>query len=138
MIRSAIASGEAFYLRDEESGNFWSPTPLPSRGAMPYVSRHGFGYSVFEHTEGGIRSELWVYVALDGAGEVCGAQGAKPVGAVAHVYRRRAMSNGCWAICGRNRQCTSITDIDPASGALFARNPYSAEFARARGFLRCG
>jgi len=32
---------------------------------MPYVSRHGFGYSVFEHTERGIRSELWVYVALD-------------------------------------------------------------------------
>jgi cellobiose phosphorylase len=54
-------SGEALYLRDEESGHFWSPTPLPSRGAQPYVSRHGFGYSVFEHTEGGIRSELWVW-----------------------------------------------------------------------------
>ncbi|MGE5153235.1 MAG: glucoamylase family protein, partial [Bdellovibrio bacteriovorus] len=61
------ACGEAFYLRDEESGQFWSPTPLPRRGATPYVSRHGFGYSVFEHTEGGIRSELWVYVAQDAA-----------------------------------------------------------------------
>ena len=59
------ASGEAFYLRDEETGHFWSPTPLPSRGALPYVSRHGFGYSVFEHTEDGISSEVWVYVALD-------------------------------------------------------------------------
>ncbi|MBE0556357.1 MAG: cyclic beta 1-2 glucan synthetase, partial [Proteobacteria bacterium] len=58
-------SGEAFYLRDEERGHFWSPTPLPSRGAMPYASRHGFGYSVFEHTERGIRSEVWVYVAMD-------------------------------------------------------------------------
>ncbi len=26
------ASGEVFYLRDEDSGHFWSPTPLPSRG----------------------------------------------------------------------------------------------------------
>ena len=59
------ASGEAFYLRDEESGHFWSPTPLPAGGATPYVSRHGFGYSVFEHTEDGIHSELWVYVAVD-------------------------------------------------------------------------
>ncbi len=59
------SSGEACYLRDEESGYFWSPTPLPSRGATPYVSRHGFGYSVFEHTESGIRSEVWIYVALD-------------------------------------------------------------------------
>jgi len=24
--------GEAFYIRDEESGQFWSPTPLPSMG----------------------------------------------------------------------------------------------------------
>ncbi len=39
-------SGEALYLRDEESGRFWSPTPLPARGDTPYVSRHGFGYSV--------------------------------------------------------------------------------------------
>ncbi|MCC8998208.1 MAG: cyclic beta 1-2 glucan synthetase, partial [Candidatus Contendobacter sp.] len=59
------ASGEAFYLRDEESGQFWSPTPLPAGGATPYVIRHGFGYSVFEHTESGIHSELWVYVAVD-------------------------------------------------------------------------
>ena len=27
------ASGEAFYIRDEETGQFWSPTPLPGRGA---------------------------------------------------------------------------------------------------------
>ena len=59
------SSGEAFYLRDEESGHFWSPTPLPCRGRQPYVSRHGFGYSVFEHAENGISSEMWVYVALD-------------------------------------------------------------------------
>jgi len=49
------ASGEAFYLRDEDSSDFWSPTPLPCAGTGPYVTRHGFGYSVFEHTEDGIR-----------------------------------------------------------------------------------
>jgi cellobiose phosphorylase len=40
-------SGEAFYIRDDHSGRFWSPTPLPARGQTPYVTRHGFGYSVF-------------------------------------------------------------------------------------------
>ena len=57
--------GEAYYLRDEETGHFWSPTALPCRGVEPYVSRHGFGYSVFEHCESGIYSEAWVYVATD-------------------------------------------------------------------------
>ncbi len=61
------SDGEAFYLRDEETGAYWSPTPLPARGKGDYVSRHGFGYSVFEHSEGGIVSELWVYVAMDAA-----------------------------------------------------------------------
>ena len=59
------ATGEAFYIRDEQSGNFWSPTSLPAPGATPYVIRHGFGYSVFEHAEDGIISELTVYVAMD-------------------------------------------------------------------------
>jgi cyclic beta-1,2-glucan synthetase len=48
------ASGEALYLRDEETGHFWSPTPLPARRRGPYVTRHGFGYSVFETREDGI------------------------------------------------------------------------------------
>ena len=59
------ANTEAYYIRDEESGRFWSPTLLPSGGAAPYVTRHGFGYSVFEHSEDGIDSELIVYVAID-------------------------------------------------------------------------
>jgi cellobiose phosphorylase len=28
-------AGEAYYLRDEESGRFWSPMPLPQRGNRP-------------------------------------------------------------------------------------------------------
>jgi cellobiose phosphorylase len=59
------ASGEALYIRDEETGVFWSPTPLPARGKSGYVCRHGFGYSVFEHYEAGIASELFTYVAMD-------------------------------------------------------------------------
>src|SRR5471032_2865904 len=57
------SSGEAFYLRDEESGEVWSPTPLPVRGKGDYLTRHGFGYSIFEHRQSGIDSELTVLVA---------------------------------------------------------------------------
>lgn len=56
-------SGEAYYLRDEESGECWSPTILPTRGQGDYLTRHGFGYSVFAHRESGIDSELTVFVA---------------------------------------------------------------------------
>ena len=122
------ASGEAFYLRDEETGHFWSPSALPCRGTGPYVSRHGFGYSVFEHSEDGIATELTVYVDLD-----------RPVKfAVLKVRNasgrsRRLSATGYveWVL-GDLRPKSSmhvVTEIDPNSGALLARNAYNPEFA---------
>ncbi len=57
-------SGEAFYLRDETSGERWSPAPWPMRGGGAYRVRHGFGYSVFETVQSGIASELTQFVAV--------------------------------------------------------------------------
>jgi cellobiose phosphorylase len=119
--------GEAFYLRDEERGHFWSPTPLPCRGATPYVTRHGFGYSVFEHTERGIRSELWVYVALDAAIKFAV---LKVRNELERPRRLSATGYAEWVL-GDLRPKSSmhvITEMDPNSGALFARNPYNTEF----------
>ena len=122
------SSGEAFYIRDEERGHFWSPTPLPSRGAMPYVSRHGFGYSVFEHTERGIRSEIWVYVALDAPIKFTVLKVRNECG-----RPRRLSATGYveWVLGDLRPKSTMhvVTEIDPNSGALFARNPYNTEFA---------
>ena len=128
------SSGEAFYLRDEERGHFWSPTPLPSRGATLYVTRHGFGYSVFEHTERGIRSELWVYVALE----------AKIKFAVLKVRNesgrpRRLSATGYveWVLGDLRSKSAMhvVTEVDSVSGALFARNSYNTEFARRVAFF---
>ncbi|MDZ7581725.1 MAG: glucoamylase family protein [Deltaproteobacteria bacterium] len=121
------SGGEAFYLRDEERGHFWSPTPLPSRGATPYATRHGFGYSVFEHTERGIRSELWVYVALDAAIKFT----VLRVRNVSDRSRRLSATGYAEWVLGDLRPKASmhvITEMDPDSGALFARNPYNTEF----------
>ncbi|OIO00482.1 MAG: cyclic beta 1-2 glucan synthetase, partial [Desulfovibrionaceae bacterium CG1_02_65_16] len=126
--------GEAFYIRDEERGHFWSPTPLPCRGAAPYVTRHGFGYSVFEHTERGIASELWVYVALDA-----------PIKFAVLKLRneterpRKLSATGYveWVL-GDLRGKTAmhvVTEVSPSSGALFARNAYSTEFGERTAFF---
>ena len=121
------ASGEAFYLRDEDSGHFWSPAPLPCRGAGYYVSRHGFGYSVFEHVEDGIRSELTVYVDVDAAIKFSVLKVRNESG-----QARKLSATGYveWVL-GDLRPKSAMhvtTEIDPHSGALFARNPYNTEF----------
>ena len=121
------SSGEAFYLRDEETGHFWSPMPLPSRSASPYVSRHGFGYSVFEHTETGISSEVWVYVALEAPIKFT----VLKVRNMSGRSRRLSATGYLGWVLGEQRSKSSMhvfTEVDPNSGALLARNPYNTEF----------
>ena len=55
-------AGEAFYVRDEVSGHFWTPTAQPIRYGGRYLARHGFGYSRFEHEAHGIALDLLHYV----------------------------------------------------------------------------
>jgi cyclic beta-1,2-glucan synthetase len=128
------SSGEAFYLRDEERGHFWSLTPLPSPGTTPYASRHGFGYSVFEHTERGIRSEMWVYVALDAPVKFT----VLKVRNESDRPRRLSATGYVEWVMGDLRSKSAmhvITEVNPSSGVLFARNPYNAEFADRAAFF---
>ncbi len=128
------SGGEAFYLRDEERGHFWSPMPHPAKGDTPYVTRHGFGYTVFEHTERGIRSEAWVYVAIDA-----------PVKFTVLKVRNQSGRSRRLSVCGYAEWVLGdvrpktvmhvITEVDPQSGALFAHNPYSAEFGNRVAFF---
>jgi cellobiose phosphorylase len=130
------ASGEAFYIRDEDSGRFWSPTPLPARGLMPYTTRHGFGYSVFEYTEGGISTEMRMYVATDA-----------PVKFVVFKLRnasgkaRRLSITGFFELLLGDRRETNaphiVTEVDPKTGALLAHNAYNSEFSNRFAFLDC-
>lgn len=128
------SSGEAFYIRDEETGQVWSPTPLPVRGPNTYVCRHGFGYSVFEYSENGIASELTFFVAADAAVKFSilkirnDSERPRKLSATGYVE---------WVL-GDLRPKTMqhiITEIDPNSGALCARNPYGSEFSEAVAFF---
>jgi cellobiose phosphorylase len=120
------AGGEAFYIRDEESGHFWSPTPSPAGGNGAYVVRHGFGYSIFEHVEHGLSSHLRVHVDPDAPVKFfmlrVRNQSGRP--------RRLSITGYVEWVLGDLREKTAmhvVTELD-ASGALLARNAYSIEY----------
>jgi len=120
-------SGEALYIRDDENGEFWSPTAMPARGKTPYSCRHGFGYSVFEHKENGIASEMWVYVAVDAPIKFC----VLKVRNESDVPRRLSVTDYLELVLGEIRSKTQmhvVTQIDAKTGAFFARNPYNTDF----------
>jgi len=133
--------GEVLYLRDEETGQVWHPTSLPLAddadgldAGSPYVTRHGFGYSVFEHDANGIHSELTVFVATDAAVKF------------SRLVLRNDSARTCqlsvtayveWVL-GDMRAKTAPhihTEVDPDSGAVMARNRYSNQFGDWLGFL---
>jgi cyclic beta-1,2-glucan synthetase len=129
-------SGEALYIRDDQTGQVWSPSPWPAPGDSAYVARHGFGYSIFEHTEDGIATELCVFVATD-----------EPV-----KFARLRISNrsgrprklsivGYWEwVLGDLRDKTLlhvVTAIDATTGALVARNSYNNDFTGRVAFVDC-
>ncbi|HEY3322746.1 MAG TPA: glucoamylase family protein [Planctomycetota bacterium] len=129
-------SGEALYLRDEETGSFWSATPLPTPGATGYTSRHGFGYSVFEHVERGISSTLTIFVAREAPLKFTVLRLRNNSSSV-----RRVSATSCveWVL-GEQRAKSApfvITEVDPQSGMLVARNTYNTDFAGRVAFLNC-
>lgn len=126
--------GEAMYVRDEDSGLYWSPAPLPAGGNEPYVTRHGFGYSAFEHVEFGIHTELQVFVDVK-----------EPVKFMRLTVRNesgkaRTLSATAYAelVLGTQRASSAmhvITEIDKDTGAVFAKNWFNADFAGRTVFL---
>ena len=127
-------SGEALYIRDEETGVFWSPTALPVRGPNQYVTRHGFGYSVFEYYEHGISTELTVSVSMDDPVKFMSLRIRNQSG------RRRHLSVTGYVewVLGELRSRSLlhvVTEIDQISGAIFAKNPYNSEFSGRVAFL---
>lgn len=119
-------SEEAFYIRDEESGHFWSPTALPCRGQGDYRIRHGFGYSVFEHISDNIYSELWMYVDRN-----------EPVKFFALKIKNHSMHRRTLSITGyigwilgelRTKNAMHVITEATHNGAILAHNQHNTNF----------
>ncbi|MEO6405524.1 MAG: glucoamylase family protein [Ferruginibacter sp.] len=119
--------GEAFYLRDEESGKFWSPTALPCESNYPFITRHGFGYSVFIHFEDGIHTELTVFVDKD-----------EPIKCIILKIKNKSTRERKISVTGyvewvlgdirSSNLMHTVTEMESRSGAVLAKNSYNAEF----------
>jgi cyclic beta-1,2-glucan synthetase len=124
-------ASESLYIRDEETGIFWTPTPLPVREETAYRVRHGAGYTVFEHNSQGIEQELTVFVPVD-------QDGGEPI----KLQRLRLKNDSTrqrklsvtyyveWTL-GENRESSQmhiVTHWDEDVHALIARNHYNPEY----------
>ena len=131
-------TAEALFIRDDESGDAWSPTPGPMtrhRTSGQFVVRHSAGLTHFSRTTRGIRHELEVFVDVD-----------DPVkfslltltndGVTARNLSLFAYND--WVL-GRPRENHAghiNTSYDPKSGTILAHNAYNDEFTGRIGFVK--
>lgn len=120
--------GEAFYLRDNDSGDLWSATALPIRDeAATYVAHHGHGYSRFTHTAQEISVDLVQFVPLRDPIKI---SRLKLHNRANHTRNISVTAYAEWVL-SQSRQASAafvITGIDSVTNAMFARNPWSSSF----------
>jgi cyclic beta-1,2-glucan synthetase len=128
--------GEVFYVRDEDTGELWSPTATPIRDhASAYIVAHGQGYSRFEHRSRGI--ELVLEQFVDGVDPVKISR--LTLRNVSGKPRRLSVTSYVEWVLGSSRQATAAhitTEYDGIQGAIYARNPWHHFFPERVSFSR--
>ncbi|PIY21422.1 MAG: glycosyl transferase, partial [Deltaproteobacteria bacterium CG_4_10_14_3_um_filter_60_8] len=131
-------ASEALYIRDEETGVFWSPTAAPIREPTAYRARHGAGYTVFEHNSNGIEQELTVFVPVHAlGGEPVKLQRLRLTNASSR-RRRLSLTYYVELTLGEHRETSQmhvITNWDDEAHALLAQNRYHPDYGERVAFV---
>jgi cellobiose phosphorylase len=129
--------GEAIYLRDEETGAVWSPTPLPRGPAAAVTVRHGQGYTRYTSHAGGLDQELLVLVPPDDPVKLLHLSvrntGDRPRRLTATYYAEWVLGT-----LRDNAPLQVVCERDAASGAILARNAWAGPFAGLLAFAAAG
>jgi cyclic beta-1,2-glucan synthetase len=130
--------GEAFYLRDEDSGETWTPTALPIRDpAASYAVHHGQGYTRFRHAAHGLEVELTQFVPKDDPVKISRLVIENP----SDEPRRLSLTAYVEWVLGEARNLPGphvITERDTRTGALLARSAFTGEFGGRIAFADLG
>ncbi|MBA2687784.1 MAG: hypothetical protein H0U64_06765, partial [Gemmatimonadaceae bacterium] len=127
-------SSDCIYIRDDETGELWSPTPAPIREESLYRVRHGAGYSVFDHSHGDIHSSLRIGLPENDTVKIS-ILTLKNSGA---TRRRLTVTPYIEWVLGVQRDQTQHrvrTSFDVEAQSIFARNYFDAQFADNVAFL---
>jgi cyclic beta-1,2-glucan synthetase len=125
---------EAVYLRDEDTGQVWSPTPLPARANAPYLIRHGLGYTIFEHGSHQLEQRLKVFAATHAPIKIVQ---LKLKNTIARTRRINITYYAEWVL-GSTRENMAqyiVPEFAPNCFALLAHNPYNFDFGKRVAFL---
>jgi cellobiose phosphorylase len=129
--------GEAVYLRDEETGDFWTPTPLPCGAGATVAVRHGQGDTRYVRTSHGLEQDLLVLVPSDDPVKLVSLTvrnaGDRPRRLTATYYAE-------WVLGTAREDAAArvVCERDGDAGAVLARTAWAGAFAGKLAFVGVG
>ena len=105
--------------------------PARPRRRRPTVVRHGQGYTIFERHAPRPRPRADPVRPARRPGQADPPEGRATPATGRAGSRRRSTPSGCWARPATPPPMHVVTEVDPETGALLARNPFHADFAGA-------
>jgi cellobiose phosphorylase len=129
--------GEVVYLRDEDTGDFWTPTPLPLGPTATLTVRHGQGCTRYTHVSRSLYQDLSVFVPIDNPIKMV----RLTVRNDGELPRRLSATYYVEWVLGtvrENAPLQVVCERDQESGAILARNAWAGNFAEKIAFVACG
>jgi cyclic beta-1,2-glucan synthetase len=125
---------EVVYLRDEETAEVWSPTPLPAGLKAQTRVRHGAGYTTYESESHGLVQEMTVFVPRDAGLKIVR---LRMQNTLPRSRRLTATYYAEWVLGSRRKRQAPyiVSDLDRDRACLLATCDWSAEFAGRVAFL---
>ena len=126
--------GEAIYLRDDDSGVFWSPQPGPTPAPAPYEVRHGFGYTSWRHTSHELEQRTITWMPRHDPVKIV----RLSLHSTSVRSRKITVMSYAHLVLGGAPWITAphvVTARDASTGAIFATNPSRGEFSNRVAFV---
>ena len=129
--------GEIVYLRDEDTGEVWTPTPLPLGPRSVVTVKHGQGYTSYTNVSHRLHQELLVYIPPEDPIKVlC----LKLRNDDNRTRRLSATYYAEWVLGSvrENAPMQVVCERDIQSGAILARSAWAGDFAGKLAFVAAG
>ena len=129
-------NGESIFIRDELSGGFFSVSGSSGASEKSYLCTHGIGYSVFDHQEMNLKTTLTTFVAPQAPLKYF----------IVKIQNTGSDSRhlslfGCveWVLGDIKSKHSGhvVTEIEPLTGAVLARNCFNSDFSEVVAFFDC-
>ncbi|GMK41557.1 hypothetical protein PCCS19_46140 [Paenibacillus sp. CCS19] len=126
--------GEVCFIRDDRTGLFSSPTPMPASADSACTVAHGRGYSRFRRADRGLRQQMTVYVPKSDSVKIVELK----LDNTSDEAKELSVFYECDWVLGVKRQISAshiVSEWDAEAQAMFVRNGYQETFRDDWAFL---